>query len=612
VLVFSLGGLALGGVSTANATSFAPYVTYSPPGLISPSSQALAVGDINGDRRADILLVAADDYVTMSLFVYRQNPDGSLAAPTKHAFTVASWSNHTLAIADFNHDGRLDVIASDGFHAPDVFLQTEGGTLSPALPCAAPGLGETLVSDLDGDGRADLVGFNNFPNPGIVKLMYQQPDSGFVAAEFALAGTGVFDSFDVGDVTGDGRPDLVFMQATGGQWAGGPNILVYAQEPDGTFSGPAGYVTVLDGGARDSTQRGRSYAFSIGDVNGDGRGDVVSTTLTPDGFFLSVLTQNTTGGLDPVQNHPLAAIFPTEVKVGDVNGDGRDDVVVNGTDSKAIAVFLQQTGGVLGAATAYATPDASNGTSRQGIGLADVSGDGRTDLILVDINYGITVLRQASGPDVSVALTATPDPVTLGGDLSYSIAVTNVGAESAENVSVTGALPSDVGLVSASPDCRASGGSFQCALGRIDAGGLRQSKLVVRPTVAGSLTISANATTTTPEANLANNAAQLTTSVIVSNRPPVAHAGPDRTVEGDRLVQLDGSASRDPDGRIVAARWKQLSGPPVALSNGNSLVATFRTPPSQQRPCASLVFELTVTDDRGAQGVDRVTISVRR
>jgi PKD repeat protein len=107
------------------------------------------------------------------------------------------------------------------------------------------------------------------------------------------------------------------------------------------------------------------------------------------------------------------------------------------------------------------------------------------------------------------------------------------------------------------------------------------------------------------------NSAPATTTVTISNRPPVANAGPDKTVQQRTNVTLDGRGSLDPDGAIVAYAWRQVSGPPVTLSGANTSVATFAAP-KVGSGTATLVFELTVTDNNGAMAADQVVVTVTR
>ena len=93
---------------------------------------------------------------------------------------------------------------------------------------------------------------------------------------------------------------------------------------------------------------------------------------------------------------------------------------------------------------------------------------------------------------------------------------------------------------------------------------------------------------------------------IVVNAPPSANAGADLTVSAGTPVGLDGSASTDSDGSIVAYSWVQTGGTAVSLNSANTATPSFTAPASAD----TLEFELTVTDNDGATASDRVTVTV--
>lgn len=94
-----------------------------------------------------------------------------------------------------------------------------------------------------------------------------------------------------------------------------------------------------------------------------------------------------------------------------------------------------------------------------------------------------------------------------------------------------------------------------------------------------------------------------------SNTPPVADAGPDQSVKSRARVNLDGSASYDPDGTIASFDWNQLSGPAILLKNADTATPFFKAPKVTGDP-VNLVFELIITDDDGASATSEVTITV--
>ena len=98
-------------------------------------------------------------------------------------------------------------------------------------------------------------------------------------------------------------------------------------------------------------------------------------------------------------------------------------------------------------------------------------------------------------------------------------------------------------------------------------------------------------------------------SVSPPNEAPAVNAGPDQSVDAGLIVVLSGTSS-DPDGGIVSYRWEQTGGTVVSLAGADSLTAMFTAPDVSVDE--TLTFQLTVTDDDGAQASDEVSVTVRR
>ncbi|MEQ8765917.1 MAG: LamG-like jellyroll fold domain-containing protein [Planctomycetota bacterium] len=99
-------------------------------------------------------------------------------------------------------------------------------------------------------------------------------------------------------------------------------------------------------------------------------------------------------------------------------------------------------------------------------------------------------------------------------------------------------------------------------------------------------------------------------NVLSANQVPIADAGPDQTVDEHSRVELDGTASTDPDGDSLCFEWVQISGPWVALCDRYSPTPSFWAPPVVQGE-TTLEFQLTVSDPFGARDMDTVEVTVR-
>jgi hypothetical protein len=93
------------------------------------------------------------------------------------------------------------------------------------------------------------------------------------------------------------------------------------------------------------------------------------------------------------------------------------------------------------------------------------------------------------------------------------------------------------------------------------------------------------------------------------NRPPVAEAGPDQTVQEGSPIILDGSASYDPDVEPLTYTWLQVFGTPVTLVSPNTATPSFTAPPVGAGG-GQVDFELIVTDARGLNHSDYISIFI--
>lgn len=384
--------------------SFLPPVTL-PVGV---DPRAVRVADFNNDGKPDLAVVNEGQLSTSqgSLSVLLGNGNGSFQPAVTTNFQNSGLGNGnavSAAVGDLNGDHLLDVAvntAGPAGPAVEVLLGKGDGSFQPNHQVLS--VGQTplsvAVGDFDHNGALDLVTANS---QGTLSLLLGNGDGTF-RPRVDMAVGGAPRAVAVGDFNGDGRPDVAVAQQLTN------TVSVLLGHGDGTLARPL----VFAASGQDITFAPSSLA--VGDVNGDGRSDLVinliggeDSTVTQLGVLLG--NGNGTFGA-PILQSPDTSGGDGDVALGDFNNDGRLDVAVGGQAAlpDGLTVFNGNGDGTFGVPFQSPQRFSTGGNDPFGVAAADLNGDGLVDLVAANTSSGnVGVLLNTSTPVIAAPTMTT-------------------------------------------------------------------------------------------------------------------------------------------------------------------------------------------------------------
>ena len=382
-------------IGNGDGTFGAPQITAIPAN----SSDAFVVGDVNGDGKDDVVVVHLAGSISISspssLDVFLSNGDGTFTFNNNTVITSNDLAGGLLY--DINGDNKLDAVVVDsagqglaGVGNVWVLPGNGDGTFgAPTQIVLSNHAGSNLVfGDFNGDGLLDFA--DNDYSSGELSVYLGAAGMQFNAIAQYPTSDGAYDGCAnaVGDMTGDGKPEIVSANCNDN------TVTVYLNNGDGTFAQGA-YFSAATAGPGGSTPYVAPGAVAVGDVNGDGLGDVIVTNV--ESGDMTVLLSNGDGTVNvPSVGYATGGGPVTPAVVTDLNGDGLLDIVV--TDDYYSYAYMKGYGdGTFRAAADYYSPVPDNGQALGwDIASGDFNGDGFSDVVIgnncCDSTVGITVL----------------------------------------------------------------------------------------------------------------------------------------------------------------------------------------------------------------------------
>ena len=307
----------------------------------------------------------------------------SLLGDGKGGFTPAKGSPfpsgpnpNDIAIGDFNRDGRLDLAFANHEEKYLTVLLGDGHggfTAAPNSPFAVevkPHTHGVAAGDLNGDGNLDLV-TDSWGTDQVEALFGDGKGSFTMPGTFFSVGKHPYQRVRVADVNSDDKADIITTNLEG------DNVTVLLSDGKGGFNPSAG--SPFPGG--DSP-----FNFAVGDVNKDGKPDLAivnspgSTSDRRGNDGLTILFGNGNGGFKIMAGSPLTTgNRPNLAAIGDVNGDGVNDIAVSNPDGNNITLFLMSSKGGVASSSTIAVSG-----KPKGLAIRDLNGDGKGDLVITN------------------------------------------------------------------------------------------------------------------------------------------------------------------------------------------------------------------------------------
>lgn len=359
-------------------------------------NSAVYLGDFDGDNKLDLAVVSsscdATPTCTRSVSVLLGNGDGTFRAPVGNQ-SVVGFNAQAVALADVNGDGKLDLAVVDACvpstdtctnESIEVFLGNGDGTFRP--PESSPSLTNDVTSiafaDLNGDGKLDLGAVDS--NAAQDTIMLGAGDGTFHASNIYET-EGVSPLFGVfGDFNADGNIDLAVSNECSDLDCTIGSVVALLGNGKGTFHAPIGYP---------ASANSVLQSLAVADFNGDGRPDLAQSALIFDSssslLSVTVFLGQTDGTFVPgvksvVGPKGFDSFLPDPLVAGDFNQDGKTDLATVACSDQAcnafgLAVLLGKGDGT------FQPPSLSTPIIAFTLTAGDFNGDGKLDLAGVTI-----------------------------------------------------------------------------------------------------------------------------------------------------------------------------------------------------------------------------------
>lgn len=367
----------------------------------------IAIGDINGDGLNDVVSTSTNK----SLVSVKLNPKVTFQTSSTPAFNFATGSGASFVrLADIDGDGKLDIVVTN-MNANTISILKNTSTTSTVSFNAKidfPLLNAYAISDIDGDGKPDILTLNT-NGVSVSKNTSTPSNISFANPINYITGSGSH-GLTVGDLNGDNKPDIAVVNYTDN------NLSILTNTSSvGTIS----FATKID-----FTTGKEPAKVAMCDLDGDGKLDVIVTSSDYTTNHVSYY-QNISNGVSIQLGSRIdlnVGTGPNQIAVSDLDGDGKPDIAV--LKNYDFNISLIKNTSILGAISF--APDVSIKVTKhpEGFAIGDLNSDGKPDLAVIyndNIYYGIWIL----GNQIQYAPQISPSTSSICSGKTKTLSVNN-------------------------------------------------------------------------------------------------------------------------------------------------------------------------------------------
>uniref|UniRef100_UPI00312B3875 FG-GAP-like repeat-containing protein n=1 Tax=Microcoleus sp. CAWBG640 TaxID=2841653 RepID=UPI00312B3875 len=380
---------------------------------------SVSIGDFNGDNKPDLAVANFNSTGTASILLNTTTVATTPTFATKVDFGTGS-NPTSVTIGDFNGDGKPDLATANFSNTASILLNTTTVATTPTFATKfdfPTGTGSTSVSigDFNGDNKPDLA-VSNQNSSNVSILLNTTTTTGATTPTFAtkvdFTVASQATSVSIGDFNGDNKPDLALVQRLG-------NIVSIFLNTTTTGATTPTFATKVDFTTGFSPQ---SVSIGDINGDGKPDLAVVNSNNSTASILLNTTTTGATTPTFATKVDFTTGSGPRSVSIGDINGDGKPDLAVANNSSASASILLNTTTTGATTPTFATKVDFTTGTNPVSVSIGDINGDGKPDLAVANNGSNTaSILLNTTAKVTAVTATTADGSYGVGSTIAITV-----------------------------------------------------------------------------------------------------------------------------------------------------------------------------------------------